>query len=303
MIKGQMDISKNELSLAQTAFIQSLHGSIFPVEEVLPSSTPTNPYPDQMMDYLADAMQTSYIGGRWVTVDRSGEVQYRIVAPLLSGSGDYTPVYAWIATHKEGDRAMGELESNPAHTIAAGLSLACQYTGSVASILGLPLPVRINFSDFGVIETSEVRFARKVSKLNINIVSLCLAVGVDIATIRPEQTLYNLCQLIKSLETGALGNESELTASLLGAWESQVLRESEELRIAQISDSHSSDGSDGDSESVPGEWESVTSEQINTQEVDAISQVSQAQSSIAFVSSTMSSLLWGITQSPKSPRK
>ena len=195
------------------------------------------------------------------------------------------------------------LEANPAHTIAAGLSLACQYSSSVASVLGLPLPVRINFSDFGVIETSEVRFARKVAKLNINIVSLCLAVGVDIATIRPEQTLYNLRQLIKRLETGAGGDESDISASLLDAWESQVHRESEELRMAQISDTHSSDGSDGDSECVPGEWESVTSEQLSTQEVGALSQVSQAQSSMAFVSSTMSSLLWGITQSPKSPRK
>ena len=187
--------------------------------------------------------------------------------------------------------------------ITAGLSLACQYTSSVASILCLPLPVRINFSDFGVIETSEVRFARKVAKLNINIVSLCLAVGVDTSAIRPEQTLYNLCQLVKRLETGAEGNESDISASLLGAWESQVHRETEELRLAQISDSHSSDGSDGDSECVPGEWESVTSEQLNTQEAGAVSQVSQAQSSIAFVSSTMTSLLWGITQSPKSPRK
>ena len=302
-IKNKLEISRAELKLAQSAFIQLLHSSIFPVEEVLPSSTPTNPYPDQMMDFLADAMQTSYIGGRWVTADRSGEVQYRIVAPLLSGSGDYTPVYAWIATHKEGDRTTGELETNPAHTIAAGLSLACQFSTSVANILGLPLPVKLKFSDFGVIETSEVRFARKVAKLNINIVSLCLAVGVDIANIHPEQTLYNLCQLVKRLETGSGQVGYELSASLLGAWESRVHQELEELRLAQISDSHSSDGSDGDSESVPGEWESVTSEQLSNENVGAMAQVSQAQSSMAFVSSTVSTLLWGITQSPKSPRK
>ena len=33
-------------------------------------------------------------------MDKSGEMQYRIVAPLLSSSGDYTPVYALIATSK-----------------------------------------------------------------------------------------------------------------------------------------------------------------------------------------------------------
>jgi len=305
VIKNQLDRSQVELKLAQSAFIQSLHTSIFPVEEVLPSSSPSNPCPDQMMDFLADAIQTSYIGGRWVTADRSGEVQYRIVSPLLSGSGDYTPVYAWIASHKEGDRATGEVETNPAHTIAAGLSLACQFSTSVSNILGRPLPVKMKFSEFGVIETSEVRFARKVAKLNTNIVSLCLAVGVDISNIHPEQTLYNLCQLVKRLETepGDGCEESELSASLLSAWETRVHQELEELRLAQISDSHSSEGSDCDSESVPGEWESVTGEHLGTEEAGGAGQVSQAHSSISFVSSTVSTLLWGITQSPKSPRK
>jgi hypothetical protein len=37
-----------------------------------------------------------------VTVDKSGEMQYRIVAPVLSSSGDYTPIYALIATSKVG---------------------------------------------------------------------------------------------------------------------------------------------------------------------------------------------------------
>jgi hypothetical protein len=41
---------------------------------------------------------------RWVTVDKSGEMQYRIVAPMLSSSGDYTPVYALIATSKVSNR-------------------------------------------------------------------------------------------------------------------------------------------------------------------------------------------------------
>lgn len=303
VIKQQLVVSIGDLKLAQSDFIQRLHHTIFPIEEVLPSSSTINANTDLMMDYLADAMQTSYIGGRWVTADRSGELQYKIVTPHLSGSGDYTPVYAWIASHKDGDRGSGDLESNPAHTIAAGLSLACQFSSSVASILGTPLPAKIRFSDFGVIETSEVRFARKVAKLNINIVSLCLAVGVELTNIRPEQTLYNLCQLVKRLESGIVLQESELSASLIAAWESRIHQELEELRIAQISDSHSSDGSDGDSECVQGEWESVNSDQLCSEEVPSAGPMSQAQSSIAFVSSTVSTLLWGITQSPKSPRK
>jgi len=49
-------------------------------------------YAVQLWDVLASP--------RWVTVDKSGEMQYRIVAPMLSSSGDYTPVYALIATSK-----------------------------------------------------------------------------------------------------------------------------------------------------------------------------------------------------------
>ena len=37
---------------------------------------------------------------RWVSIEQSGEMQYRVVSPLLTSSGDYTPVYALIATSK-----------------------------------------------------------------------------------------------------------------------------------------------------------------------------------------------------------
>ncbi len=59
----------------------------------------------------------------------------------------------------------------------------------------MPLPLRLSYADFGVIDTSEYKFARKVAKLNLNIVTLCLANGVDPARIRPCQTLYNVSLL------------------------------------------------------------------------------------------------------------
>jgi hypothetical protein len=61
--------------------------------------------------------------------------------------------------------------------------------------ISVPLPVRLNFADFGVIDTSEYRFARKVAKLNLNIVTVCLANGVEPARIRPCQTLHNVSLL------------------------------------------------------------------------------------------------------------
>jgi hypothetical protein len=50
-----------------------------------------------------------------------------------------------------------------------------------------------------VFDTSEYRFARKVAKLNLNIVSLCLASGVEPDRIRPCHTLYNITLLGKTL--------------------------------------------------------------------------------------------------------
>ena len=35
-----------------------------------------------------------------MSVEQSGEMQYRVVAPLLAGSGDYSPAYALINTNK-----------------------------------------------------------------------------------------------------------------------------------------------------------------------------------------------------------
>lgn len=59
----------------------------------------------------------------------------------------------------------------------------------------VPLPAKLGYADFGVFDTSEYRFARKVAKLNLNIVSLCLATGVEPARIRPCQTLHNVSLL------------------------------------------------------------------------------------------------------------
>ena len=46
--------------------------------------------------------------------------------------------------------------------------------------------------DFGVLETSEYRFARKVAKLNMNVVTVCLHLGLGEAGVRPCHTLRNL---------------------------------------------------------------------------------------------------------------
>lgn len=309
--RDRLKLSWKELRLNQSVFVTSLHSDVFPLTEVLPSGP--YPQPDLMLDCLADAMRTSYIHGRWVTGDRSGEVQYRLVTPLLSGSGDYTPVYAWIAGNKGGaGTGCGDRDvAFPAHNIAAGLALACQLVGLLARVLDVHLPARIQHQEFGVIETSEFRFARKVTKLNLNVVFLCLSQGMPPHQIQPCQTLSNLLGLARRAEhlvlLGQLEEEGEeLSSDLLAEWEVLLHREAEELRLAQLTDSEDSEtGQDSDGEMSSGkfesEWESLTSDQV--EEVGREQRGLDRQTSIAFVSSTVSSLLWGFTQSPKSPKK
>ena len=43
------------------------------------------------MSALAEALRTTYVQGKWVYSDSSHtEKLYRVVAPVLSGSGDYS---------------------------------------------------------------------------------------------------------------------------------------------------------------------------------------------------------------------
>ena len=176
-----------------------------------------------------------------MTGDTSSELHFRIVAPLLSGCGDYTAVYAWVASNKPsggaGGAADGEL-ANPAHTIAAGLALACQLTALAAAHTGLVLPARINYQDFGVLETSEFRFARKVAKLNSNVVTLCLSLGLPPSSVRPCHTLHNIQRTMQRLQMGEVSRagegEEEVPRELMVSWEGQIHREAEELRLAQV---------------------------------------------------------------------
>lgn len=44
---------------------------------------------------IADASRTTFVKGKWIFTDISGELQHCIVAPTLPGSGDYSAYNAW----------------------------------------------------------------------------------------------------------------------------------------------------------------------------------------------------------------
>lgn len=53
-------------------------------------SVDTDPEHLDTVSAIAEASQTTYVRGRWVYTDTSHETQYRIVHPMLPGSGDYS---------------------------------------------------------------------------------------------------------------------------------------------------------------------------------------------------------------------
>ena len=104
---------EREVASLRRAKAMELSRYIFTVEEVPPpppeqgAETPTAAEDEVCLesiisDTIAEAMQTSFIDGKWVmaksagTDSSAGEMYYRIVYPTLVGSGDYASVYhAW----------------------------------------------------------------------------------------------------------------------------------------------------------------------------------------------------------------
>ena len=277
--------SQLEMRRTQAHWILQLHDFVFPVEHV-----ETDPWPQEvghdtsdrmMMECLADAMRTSYISGRWVNSDyRDTGEQYQIVTSLRSGQ---------VA------------QDHTQHNIAAAHTLAAQFTQLAAGILQLPLPVRLSWADLGVIETSEARLARKVSKLNLNMIRLCLDCGVDVRNIRPTQclhNLYNIIQTLRSYNTVKLhGPGYDKHEELLDVLQSQV--DSEPHVSGGETDSESEDEADivwgGGQGGTGGGWESVTSDQVANVECSPPPVHSSIASS---VSNTVSQFLWGFSAAP-----
>ena len=70
----------------------------------------------------------------------------------------------------------------------------------ISTCLDAILPKPLSYNDFGVPIGSQYKFAKKVSKLNLNIIFLCLNYGVPPEEIHPTQSLYNLHLLFTNIE-------------------------------------------------------------------------------------------------------
>ena len=279
VIKAKLVVIKSDIRLAQSRFIQSLQITIFPVE-IFQVTTNNSSYTKLFLDNMTEAPDTVYTAEKWVPLDMPSSHQYKPVSSAIS--------------IVEGDQAP--------------LSLVCQFTNIVASVLGCHLPARISILELGEVGTTRGSLVSKVGKLNMNVVTMCMVLGVGHSNIRPEQVLHNLRQMINRFREGV---GDYILASECDHWEDTI-----DNICANIEDIHTVD-SDDDWERVVTEylpvnpdqfWESLDKPSDEAWEGLSIpsgnnlkahrrikqpDRLSSGQSSLSSLSSSVSSLLWG----------
>ncbi|KAG7277779.1 hypothetical protein CRUP_023067 [Coryphaenoides rupestris] len=146
---------------------------------------------------LTEARRTTYLSGRWVWEEPSGDTCIRITGPHVSlpSNGDCSAYYSWV---EEKSASQGpELEHiNPAHTISAALCYATQLANILSHILDINLPKRLCNSEFCGENLSRYRFTRALAKLNTNILHLSFSQHVDSEKLHPHHTLRNIMFLV-----------------------------------------------------------------------------------------------------------
>ena len=282
-----------ELRRTQADWILDLHDTIFPVDQVEieawpPGDLGLDTSDRLMMECLADAMRTSYISGRWVNSDyREPGCEYRIIdtgeTPSLASPGGQ-------------------------HHTAAAHSLAAQFTSLAAGVVQLPLPVRLSWADLGVIETSEARLARKATRLNMNMIRLCLECGVDVRSIRPSQCLHNMFSIIQTLRsynTVKITSQDTVTDALLDSLQSAL-----DTEVGLVTGSEDESDSEAEVEGLEmmgggertGGWESVTCDQVPPDHL-SVSPPAPSSSSIASSVYSIGSQFLGWGYSPATPQQ
>ncbi|XP_050080456.1 beclin 1-associated autophagy-related key regulator [Anopheles maculipalpis] len=220
---------------------------------------------------ISDATRTAYVRGQWVLQDSFGEVQHVIIAPALPGTGNYSAYNDWATgdggggggavinapptattstmevSSSPGAAVGGRVGShNPAHTIAAALTYTAQLVALLGYYLDVRLPYRVSYADFCTTTLSEAQFARKVARLNADIVFLCHSQGCRLNDMNPTHTLENLLALLKSPDLGHCG-ATDRNSCLSDSMEQLLMQ-----HIGEDSDSE-------DETTLHQEWEAVPS--------------------------------------------
>ncbi|KAK7071481.1 autophagy protein 14, partial [Halocaridina rubra] len=249
--RNQFAISNAQLKGVIRGNIKQLTRFIFPITEVKPARLSIDADPKHMdtVTAIAEASQTTYVRGRWVYTDTSHETQYRIVHPLLPGSGDYSAFNLLLVNSAGEGEERADVEQSGAYSVCAGLTYLAQLVNTLAFYLDVTLPKKLCYSEFCRGELNEQQFARYTSRLNTNVVYLCFSQNVPVQLLRPTHTTPNLLALLET-ETADLGRQGsfEVAESLV-----ESMEEGMEEDNAEGSDSDEEE----DTDTLSAEWETV----------------------------------------------
>ncbi|GLV43336.1 Autophagy-related 14 [Carabus blaptoides fortunei] len=225
---------------------------IFPICQLQPSKSEVESSGElDTVSALAEATRTAYVKGRWVFTDSSGELHHSIVAPTLPGSGDYSAYNLWIAENKDGVPGAGTssvVDHNPAFNVTAALTYTTQLVNILAFYLDVRLPYKMVYSDFCGNDMNEQQFARRVARLNANVLQLCFSQSVCPEVLHAPRTLHNILQLLNT-EVGDLGRLGPIET------DPELARSLEDQLAKDLETSEDSGSEDGDT--LPYEWEAV----------------------------------------------
>ncbi|XP_049296218.1 beclin 1-associated autophagy-related key regulator [Anopheles funestus] len=223
---------------------------------------------------ISEATRTAYVRGQWVLQDSFGEIQHVIIAPALPGTGNYSAYNDWAtgdggavisatstvtstmevsSSPGTGGNRVGS--HNPAHTIAAALTYTSQLVALLGYYLDVRLPYRVAYADFCTTTLSEAQFARKVARLNADIVFLCHTQGCRLNDMNPTHTLENVLCLLKSSALGHCG-PTDRNSCLSDSMEQLLMQ-----NIGEDSDSEDETNLHQEWEAVPSNLSPVTAEQ------------------------------------------
>ncbi|XP_069186731.1 beclin 1-associated autophagy-related key regulator isoform X4 [Procambarus clarkii] len=251
--KEQLAICEAQLKGVIRGNIRQLTRYIFPITEVKPArSMDTDPCSIDTVSAIAEASQTTYVRGRWIHLGTSHETQYQIVHPLLPGSGDYS-AYNLLCMNMGSEVEDIDVEEQAGgFHVSAGLTYLTQFVNTLAFYLDVTLPKKLCYSEFCRNELSEQQFARRVTRLNTNVLYLCLSQNVPATLLRPTHTVSNLLALLNT-QVADLGRQGsfEIDESLI-----ESMEEGMEEERAEGSDS------EDDTDTLSAEWETTGMGQI-----------------------------------------
>lgn len=200
-----------ELKVLRQSHIEKLLKFIFPITQRHSMSNlatlqkaSNESIPKEMLPEIVEAVLSPEKHG---SVSELIAKEYIIAGgPALPSSGNYVESYCkWLTSNKDANSEASQVAQNAAYKIVAGLSYLQQLVQVLSFFLDIRLPHKISSSDFNRMVLSEQQFAKKVTKLNFNVVYLAYMENVPSRLIQPARTVENILQLLENENLGRTG--------------------------------------------------------------------------------------------------